>query len=41
MNGINFLLDTNICSAYIGARGKVFNRVLQHGGALAVSTVFC
>jgi tRNA(fMet)-specific endonuclease VapC len=36
---LNFLLDTDICSAYIGGHGKVFNHVIQHGGALAVSTV--
>lgn len=36
---MNFLLDTNICSAYLRGDGRVFNRFIQHSGGLAVSTV--
>jgi tRNA(fMet)-specific endonuclease VapC len=36
---MNFLLDTMICSAHIRSHPKVFSHVLQHGGAIAVSTV--
>jgi tRNA(fMet)-specific endonuclease VapC len=36
---VNFLLDTNICSAYLKGDGRVFNRFIQHAGGLAVSAV--
>jgi tRNA(fMet)-specific endonuclease VapC len=36
---MNFLLDTNHCSAYLTEVPRVWNRVLQHGGGIAVSTV--
>jgi predicted nucleic acid-binding protein len=36
---MNFLLDTNHCSAYLAQVPKVWNRVLQYGGGIAVSTV--
>jgi tRNA(fMet)-specific endonuclease VapC len=36
---VNFLLDTNICSAYLKGDGRVFNRFVQHAGGLAVSTI--
>jgi len=36
---VNFLLDTNICSAYLKGEGRVFNRFIQHTGGLAVSAV--
>lgn len=36
---MNFLLDTNICSAYLKGDNRVFNRFIQHSGRLAVSTI--
>ena len=36
---MNFLLDTNICSAHLKGNARVFNRFMQHTGGLAVSTV--
>ncbi len=36
---MNFLLDTNICSAYLKGDGRVFSRMIQHTGGLAVSTI--
>jgi tRNA(fMet)-specific endonuclease VapC len=36
---MNFLLDTNICSAHLRGNRQVFNRLLQHSGGLAVSTI--
>lgn len=36
---MNFLLDTNVCSAYLRNDPRVFNRFLQHGGALATSSI--
>jgi predicted nucleic acid-binding protein len=38
MTGDNFLLDTDICTARIRGHRKVFNRGIQHGGAIALST---
>jgi predicted nucleic acid-binding protein len=35
----NFLLDSDTCSAYLRGHGKVFNRVIQHGGAMALAAV--
>lgn len=36
---MSFLLDTNICSAYLKGDGRVFNRFIQHSGGLSVSTI--
>jgi tRNA(fMet)-specific endonuclease VapC len=36
---VNFLLDTNICSAYLKGDGRVFNRFIQHAGGMGVSTI--
>ena len=36
---MNFLLDTNICSAYLRDEPRVFNRFVQYGGTLAISTI--
>lgn len=36
---MSFLLDTNICSAYLKGDGRVFNRFIQHSGGLSVSAV--
>jgi tRNA(fMet)-specific endonuclease VapC len=36
---MSFLLDTNICSAYLKKPGKLAHRFIQHGGGLYVSTI--
>jgi tRNA(fMet)-specific endonuclease VapC len=36
---VNFLLDPNICSAYLRGEGRVFNRFMQHSGGLATSAI--
>jgi tRNA(fMet)-specific endonuclease VapC len=36
---MRFLLDTNIVSAYLRNNGQIFNRIIQHSGGLAVSTI--
>ena len=36
---MSFLLDTDTCSAYVKAVPVVFNRFVQHGGALHISAV--
>jgi tRNA(fMet)-specific endonuclease VapC len=36
---MSFLLDTNICSAYIKGNKQVFNRFIQHGGRLSASVI--
>jgi len=36
---VNFLLNTNICSAYLKGDRRVFNRFLQYGGGLAISSL--
>lgn len=36
---MRFLLDTNICSAYLKGDGRVFNRFIQHSGGLATSAI--
>lgn len=36
---MSFLLDTNICSAYIKKPGVLAHRFIQHGGGLFVSTI--
>ena len=36
---MSFLLDTDICSAFLKGERNVGNRFLQHGGRLHVSTV--
>ena len=36
---MNFLIDTNICSAYIKGNRAVWNRFLQHAGGMALSVI--
>jgi len=36
---LSFLLDTDTCSAYVKGNPLVFNRFVQYGGGLAVSTI--
>jgi len=36
---MNFLVDTNICSAYLKADKAVWNKFMQHSGGLAISVV--
>lgn len=36
---MSFLLDTDICSAFIKGNGAVTNRFVQYGGRLHISTV--
>jgi tRNA(fMet)-specific endonuclease VapC len=36
---VSFLLDTDICSAYLKRNGLVTNRFVQYGGRLIISTV--
>jgi tRNA(fMet)-specific endonuclease VapC len=36
---VSFLLDTDICSAYLKQNGLVTNRFIQYGGRLNISTV--
>ena len=36
---MSFLIDTDICSAYLKGDGRVFNRFLQHGGGLHLSAI--
>jgi tRNA(fMet)-specific endonuclease VapC len=36
---MSFVLDTDICSAYMRGNGKTFNKFIQHGGVLYVSTI--
>ena len=36
---MNFLLDTNICSAYLKGEKSVWNKFMQHTGGLAISVV--
>jgi tRNA(fMet)-specific endonuclease VapC len=36
---MNFLLDTNICSAYTKGSRNVSQRFLQYSGGLAISTI--
>lgn len=36
---MSFLLDTNICSAFLRGDRNVFNRCIQHSGGLHVSTI--
>lgn len=36
---MSFLLDTDICSAYIKGSKPVFSRFVQYGGRLSISTV--
>jgi tRNA(fMet)-specific endonuclease VapC len=36
---MSFLLDTDICSAYLRGRNPVANRFIQYGGRLSVSAV--
>lgn len=36
---MNFLIDTNICSAYIKGDRVVWSRFLQHAGGMALSVI--
>jgi tRNA(fMet)-specific endonuclease VapC len=36
---LSFLLDTDTCSAYVKGNPLVFNRFVQYGGGLAISTI--
>jgi tRNA(fMet)-specific endonuclease VapC len=36
---MNFLLDTNVCSAYMRRPSRLAHRFIQHGGQMATSTV--
>ncbi len=36
---MNFLIDTNICSAYLKGEHSVWNRFVQHTGGLAISVI--
>jgi tRNA(fMet)-specific endonuclease VapC len=36
---LSFLLDTDICSAYLRGNGSVHGRVLQYGGRLYISAI--
>ena len=36
---MNFLVDTNICSAYLKGHESVWNKFMQHSGGLAISVV--
>jgi tRNA(fMet)-specific endonuclease VapC len=36
---MNFLIDTNICSAYIKGKREVFSRFQQHSGQLGVAAI--
>ena len=36
---MSFLLDTDICSAYLRGDSRIFGRFMQHGGRLYLSAV--
>lgn len=36
---MSYVLDTDICSAYLQGEPRIFNRVVQHSGGLYVSIV--
>lgn len=36
---MSFLVDTDICSAFLKGDGRVFNRFVQHSGGLNISAV--
>ena len=36
---MSFLLDRDICSAYLRRPGSLFHRFMQHGGRLWISTI--
>ena len=36
---MSFLLDTDVCSAYLKGHPAIFNRFLQHTGGLALSVI--
>ncbi|MEX0865978.1 MAG: type II toxin-antitoxin system VapC family toxin [Pirellulales bacterium] len=36
---VSFLLDTDICSAYLKGNSQVWQKVMQHAGQLHVSTI--
>jgi tRNA(fMet)-specific endonuclease VapC len=36
---MNFLVDSDICSAYLRAEPRVSHKFIQHGGQIALSTI--
>ena len=36
---MNFLIDTNICSAYLKGDSRVWNKFMQYSGGLGISVV--
>jgi len=36
---MSFLLDSDICSAYLRRPGPLFHRFMQHAGRLWISTI--
>jgi tRNA(fMet)-specific endonuclease VapC len=36
---VSFLLDSDICSAYLRRPGSLFARFIQHSGRLSISTI--
>lgn len=36
---MSFLVDTDICSAYLRGHSRIFSRFVQHGGQLQVSII--
>lgn len=36
---MSFLVDTDVCSAFLKGDGRVFNRFVQHSGGIAVSAL--
>lgn len=36
---MNFLIDTNICSAFVRGDNSVWTRFIQHSGGMAISVV--
>ena len=36
---MNFLIDTNICSAYLKGNQTVWNKFIQHSGGLGISVI--
>ena len=36
---MNFLIDTNICSAYLKGNQTVWNKFMQHSGGLGISVI--
>jgi tRNA(fMet)-specific endonuclease VapC len=36
---VSFLLDTDICSAHLKGNRQVWQKIVQHGGQLRISTI--